>query len=64
MQKLYNFLAGDGEPKTTREIHLATGLEAVGTAISELRRCGYKISCKYAGQNKNGSKIFEYRLNQ
>ena len=64
MQRLYNFLACDGEPKTTREIHLATGLEAVGTAISELRRCGYRIDCKFVGQKENGAKIYEYTLNK
>lgn len=62
LQALYNFLACNGEPKTTREIHIATGLEAVGTAISELRRCGYRIDCKYVGRMKSGAKIFEYQL--
>lgn len=60
LQKLYAFLA-DGKPHTTKEIGDVTDIEAVGSAIGELRRNGFRIVCR---QTRGGhdSRVFEYQL--
>ena len=62
MQKLFACLS-DGKPWTTRQLHEATKMENVSTAISELRRAGVPVSrAKFIRRTESGAKIFEYQL--
>lgn len=61
LQKLADFLA-DGRVHTTRDIIVATGVCAVNSAVSELRRNGIDIECKYAGRTEDGNRVYEYAL--
>lgn len=60
LQKLYAFLS-DGRPHTTKEIGDATGIEAVGSAVGELRRNGFNIVCRQT-RRKEDARVFEYQL--
>ena len=64
LQRLFRFLS-DGKPHTTSEIGNATGIEAVGSAIGELRRNGITINCARRTQLKNygrGTTVYEYQI--
>lgn len=47
---------------TTLEIDRLANICAVSTAVSELRSCGYEITCDYEGKSEAGAKIYRYRL--
>jgi len=61
LKKLHAFLA-DGEWHSTRDIGEATGLQVVGTAVSELRRCGFNIKCIFVKSLESGGKVYAYKL--
>ena len=42
------------------EIQGFTGSMAVATDISEIRRNGYDIECKYVGMTDKGRKVYNY----
>lgn len=45
---------------TSAEIQAHTGSMAVATDVSEIRRNGYDIECKYDHMSENGRKVFRY----
>jgi hypothetical protein len=47
---------------TTREIIDLTGVCAVNSIVSELRKNGHSINCKFQGRTVEGSSVFRYRL--
>ena len=65
LQRLLNFLS-DGQPHTTKEIGDATGIEAVGSAIGELRRNGISITCarrtRVESYRGRGTMVYEYQI--
>ena len=62
MKALYAAFA-DGQPHTTKELHQATGIENVSTAISEIRRAGVNISpAKFIRITETGAKVYAYRM--
>ena len=64
MKVLYAALA-DGQPHTTKELHQATGIENVSTAIGELRRAGVNISpAKFIRITETGAKVYAYRMEE
>ncbi len=49
---------------TTRQIIDATGVCAVNSIISELRKQGRPITCKFEGRTPEGNSVFRYRLSE
>jgi hypothetical protein len=64
LQRVLVFLGKRGEAgATTREIQDHANLCAVNTAISELRKNGYRITCTAVkGKRKDGARIYKYVL--
>ncbi len=66
LKKLLAFLGR--RPKrgaTTLEIHNATGILAVNTAVSELRAVvngGIRVDCRFVRRRPDGASIYRYRL--
>lgn len=60
LQKLYTFLS-DERPHTTKEIGDSTGIEAVGSAVGELRRNGFHIVCQ-CRRGEGDARVYEYQL--
>ena len=61
LQRLLKFLS-DGKKHTTKEINRGADVQAVSTAIGELRRNGFNISCRLRKVKADGARIFEYQL--
>ena len=61
LQRLYAFLA-EGKARTTRQINEMAHVCAVNSAVSELRRNGVPIICKYKGKTAQGGSIYSYRM--
>ena len=59
LQRLYQALKS-GDEMSTRTLHQRTGIEAIGTAVSELRKHGKQITCRI--QMRNGQRIFVYQM--
>lgn len=63
LNRVYQFLRKCGRRgATTREIQSATGSQAVGTCVSEIRAWGKIIRCDYEMQTAAGGKVYRYRL--
>lgn len=63
LQKLVAVLA-DGKRHTTRDIIMRTGICAVNSAASELRRNDVPVICKYQGMSEKRERIYDYWLEQ
>lgn len=61
LQRLLKFLS-DCKPHTTREIFVGANICAVNTAITELRRNGFNVLCRFKEAVQDGSRIYEYQL--
>lgn len=61
LQRLLKFLS-DCKPHTTKEIFVGANICAVNTAVTELRRNGFNILCKFKEAVQDGSRIYEYQL--
>ena len=61
LQKLYKLLR-QGIELTTAQIQRVTGSMAVGTDISELRKNGFDITCRYICRMPSGAKKYGYRM--
>ena len=59
--KLLNFLRVKLWPSTI-EISRHTGLTNPARDISELRKNGKDVVCRYDGKSKNGNRIYRFRL--
>jgi len=49
---------------TTREIVHRANIMAVNSAVCELRKQGFAITCQMFGRTKQGSSVFLYRLTE
>ena len=63
LQRLLKFLS-DCKPHTTREIINGANICAVNTAVTELRRNNFDISCKFKEVLEDGSRVYEYQLSK
>lgn len=61
LQRLLKFLS-DGKKHTTKEINRGADIQAVNTAVDELRENGFDIPCKLREIKEDRSKIYEYQL--
>ena len=61
LQRLLKFLS-DCKPHTTKEIFIGANICAVNTAVTELRRNGFNILCRFKEAVQDGSRIYEYQL--
>lgn len=61
LQRLLKFLS-DCKPHTTKEIFVGANICAVNTAVTELRRNGFDILCRFKEAVQDGSRIYEYQL--
>lgn len=59
LQRLYNLLS-DGLHHSTREITKRTHICAVNSAVSELRRNGIDIECRFFSTTIKGERIYHY----
>lgn len=63
LQRLLAFLRDCGQAgATTREIIDGADVCAVNSAVCELNRQGFKITCVMEGRTYEGSSVFRYRL--
>jgi hypothetical protein len=61
LQRLLSLLSS-GAHYTTREVIVATGICAVNSAASELRRNDVDVQCVFRGLTDTGERVYEYYL--
>jgi hypothetical protein len=61
LQKLMSVLS-DGYEHVTHEIQQRTGSMAPATDVSEARKNGVMINCRYICRSEGGRKVYGYRI--
>lgn len=61
LRRTLSFIRGWGSAGvTSAELQGFTNSMAVATDVSELRRNGFLIDCKYEGTNERGRRVYRY----
>lgn len=63
LQRLLAYLQAQGDRgATTLDIVTGADVMAVNSAVSELRKNGYPVTCVFEGRNVRESSVFRYTL--